>query len=175
MKPSNYQALAVATGLLLAVVSGSWAQNSPSKPVKLIVPHPTGGGPVDGPARGLAEFMSRDPGQPFVVENRDGADGLIGTESLIKSPPDGYSLMVTSASVVTMNELVRKDLPYNSARDLAPIVYIGAIQSLLMVHPSVPAKSFRELIDLAKAKPNTLSWGTLGTISNGPMMIGLFK
>ena len=151
------------------------AQAFPAKPVKVIVPHPTGGGPVDGPARGLADFMARDLGQPFVVENRDGADGLIGTEALIKSPADGYTLMVTSASVVTMNELVRKELPYNSARDLAPVAYIGALQSMMLVHPSVPVRNLKELLDLAKAKPNTVSWGTLGTTSNGPLLIGLFK
>lgn len=151
------------------------AQGYPAKPVKIIVPHPTGGGPVDGPARGLADHLSKAFGQPYVVENRDGADGIIGTEALIKSAPDGYTLMVTSASVVTMNELVRSNLPYNSARDLAPVSYIGAIQSLLLVNPSVPARSFKELIDMARAKPNTVSWGTLGTTSNGPMLIGLFK
>ncbi len=152
-----------------------YAQVYPAKPVKIIVPHPTGGGPVDGPARALADVLAKAFGQPFVVENRDGADGIIGMEALIKSPADGYTLAVTTASVVTMNELVRTNLPYNSARDLAPIAYIGAIQSLLLVHPSVPAKTLRELLDLAKAKPNALSWGTLGTTSNGPLFIGLWK
>jgi tripartite-type tricarboxylate transporter receptor subunit TctC len=160
----------------LALTSaGVCAQVYPTKPVKVIVPHPTGGGPVDGPARGLADALSKSFGQPFVVENRDGADGIIGVEALVKSAPDGYTLAVTSASVVTMNELVRSSLPYNSARDLAPVVYIGAIQSLLLAHPSVPAQSLRDLIALAKAKPNTVSWGTLGTTSGGPLMMGMLK
>lgn len=160
---------------LVAGLQAAQAQGYPAKPVKVIVPHPTGGGPVDGPARGMADFLSRALSQPFVVENRDGADGIIGTEALVKSAPDGYTTMITTASVVTMNELVRASLPYNSARDLAPVAYIGAMQSLLLVHPSVPAKSLREFIELGKAKPNAISWGTLGTTSNGPLLIGLFK
>lgn len=153
----------------------AYSQSYPIKPVKVIVPHPSGGGPVDLPARGLAEYFSRSMGQSFVVENRDGADGIIGTEALVKSAPDGYTLGVTTASVVTMNELTRLALPYNSARDLAPVVYIGAIESLLLVNPALPARSMRELIDLAKAKPNNVSWGTLGTTSNGPLFIGLLR
>lgn len=151
------------------------SQSYPSRPVKVIVPHPTGGGPVDLPARGLADSLSRVMGQTFVVENRDGADGIIGAEALAKSAPDGYTLGVTTASVITMNELTRLTLPYNSARDFAPVVYIGAIESLLLVNPAVPARSLRELLDLARAKPDTVSWGTLGTTSNGPLFIGLFR
>jgi tripartite-type tricarboxylate transporter receptor subunit TctC len=151
------------------------AQAYPTKPVRIIVPHPGGGGPLDAPARGLAEHFAKALGQPFVVENRDGADGFIGMEAFVKSPADGYTLLVTSASVVTMNELTRVSLPYNSARDLAPIAYIGALQSLLVAHPSVGAQSLKELIAMAKAKPDTVTWGTLGTTSNGPLLIGLMK
>ncbi|MFM9968736.1 MAG: Bug family tripartite tricarboxylate transporter substrate binding protein [Burkholderiales bacterium] len=151
------------------------AQSYPNKPVKIIVPHPSGGGPVDLPARGLAEFFTRSMGQTFVVENRDGADGFIGAEALAKSNADGYTLGVTSASVITMNELTRHTLPYNPSRDFAPVAYIGAIESLLLVHVSVPAKSLPELLDLARAKPGTVTWGTLGTTSNGPLLIGMFK
>jgi tripartite-type tricarboxylate transporter receptor subunit TctC len=167
--------VAVSAFVLALAGFGAGAQSYPAKPVKVIVPHPGGGGPLDGPARGLADWLGKALGQTFVVENRDGADGIIGTEALVKSAPDGYTLMVTSASVITMNELVRSSLPYNSARDIAPISYIGAIQSLLLVHPSVPARGFRELIEMAKAKPNAVTWGTLGTTSNGPMLIGLLK
>lgn len=151
------------------------AQSYPTKPVKIIVPHPSGGGPVDLPARGLAEFFTRSMGQSFIVENRDGADGFIGAEALAKSPADGYTLGVTSASVITMNELTRHTLPYNAGRDFAPVAYIGAIESLLLVNVGVPAKTLRELLDLARAKPGTVTWGTLGTTSNGPLLIGMFK
>jgi tripartite-type tricarboxylate transporter receptor subunit TctC len=162
------------SGFVLALSSCAAAtQGYPARPVKIIVPHPAGGGPVDLPARGVAESLAKVFGQAFVVENRDGADGLIGAEALARSAPDGYTLMVTSASVVTMNALVRSSLPYDSMRDFAPVCYIGAIQSLLLVNPSVSARSLRELIDLARARPGTVTWGTLGTTSNGPLLIGL--
>lgn len=163
-----------AVAALLAPL-GLWAQTYPAKPVKIIVPHPSGGGPVDAPARGVAEHMTRALGQAFIVENRDGADGFIGMEAFLKSPADGYTLVVTTASVVTMNELTRVSLPYNSARDLAPVAYFGAIQSLLVANPSLGAQSLTELIAMAKDKPDTITWGTLGTMSNGPLLIGLLK
>lgn len=153
----------------------AFAQTYPTKPVRLIVPHPGGGGPLDAPGRGLGEFLARDLGQPFVVENRDGAQGIIGTAGVVKSDPDGYTLLFTSSSVVTLNALVRLDVPYDSERDLDPVLYTGVINSLLMVHPSVPANSLQELLALAKAKPNSLTWGTLGTTSLGPLLIGWFK
>ena len=141
--------IAVALAMVAAgfLASNAQAQSYPAKPVKIIVPHPTGGGPIDLPARGLAEFLTRSMGQPFVVENRDGADGLIGAEALAKSNADGYTLGVT----------------------------IGAIESLLLVNTAVPARTFSELLDMAKAKPNTVSWGTLGTTSNGPLLIGMLR
>jgi tripartite-type tricarboxylate transporter receptor subunit TctC len=153
----------------------AFGQAYPTKSIRMIVPHPTGGGPLDGPARAISELLGKVLGQQVIVENRDGADGIIGMEMLVKSPSDGYTIATTSASVITMNELVRANLPYSSARDVAPIAYVGAIQSLLLVHPSVPAKNLRELLDLAKAKPNAVSWGTLGTTSNGPLFIGVFR
>jgi tripartite-type tricarboxylate transporter receptor subunit TctC len=169
--------LYVIAGLLgtAALAPAACAQAYPTKPVKFIVPHPGGGGPLDAPGRGLAESLAKTLGQPFVVENRDGAQGIIGTDAVVKSDPDGYTLLFTSSSVITLNGLVRANLPYNSERDLAPVAYVGAINSLLMVNPSVPAKNLKELIALAKAKPNSLSWGTLGTTSSGPLLIGWFR
>jgi tripartite-type tricarboxylate transporter receptor subunit TctC len=150
-------------------------QGYPSKPVRVIVPHPGGGGPVDAPARGLAEFLAKTLGQPFLVENRDGAQGIIGTEAVVKSSADGYTLLFTSASVITLNALVLKSVPYDSERDLAPVAYVGVTDNLLMVHPSVPARNLEELISLAKAKPNSVTWGTLGTVGNGTLLASWFK
>ena len=167
--------IAVVTLLWLATMNAAFAQAWPAKPVRMLVPHPGGGGPLDLPARGLAEHFTKVMGQPFVVENRDGADGLIGTEAFVKSAPDGYTLLFTSASVITMNELTRLKLPYNSARDLLPVAYVGALQRLLVSHPSLGIGSLKELIEHAKANPEKVTWGTLGTTSNGPLLIGLFR
>ena len=156
-------------------MSLAFGQNYPTKPVRIIVPHPAGGGPVDAPARGLAEYLAKVLGQPFIVENRDGAQGIIGTEAVIKSPPDGYALLFTSASVITLNALVLKSVPYDSERDLAPVAYVGSIDNLLMAHPSVPARNLQELISLAKAKPNSVTWGTLGTTGSGSLVMAWFK
>jgi tripartite-type tricarboxylate transporter receptor subunit TctC len=166
--------LLVLLGTVVALPS-VLAQNYPTKSVRMIVPHPAGGGPLDGPARGMAEILGRALGQTFVIENRDGADGMIGTEVVVKSAPDGYTLLTTSAAVITLNSFVRANLPYDTTRDLEPIGYIGAINSMILANPSVPAKSLRELLDLAKAKPNSLTWGTLGNTSVGNLLIGLFK
>lgn len=160
---------------IFALSPAAHAQNYPTKSVRVLVPHPPGGGPIDGPARGMAEYMGKGLGQSFLVENRDGADGLIGTDAVVKSAPDGYTLLATSASVITLNSFVRANLPYDTSRDLDPVGYIGVINSVVLVHPSVPAKTMRELIDLARAKPNTISWGTLGTTSIGSLLIGLLK
>jgi tripartite-type tricarboxylate transporter receptor subunit TctC len=170
---NRFVALSILLGAFVAVAP-ALAQNYPTKPVRMIVPHPAGGGPLDGPARGMAEILGRALGQTVVIENRDGADGMIGTEVVVKSSPDGYTLLTTSASVITLNAFIRT-LPYNTARDLDPVGYIGAISSVVLVHPSVPANNLRELLDLAKAKPNSITWGTLGNISIGNLVIGLFK
>ena len=167
--------------LIAAFVFIAWiplvvqSQDYPIKPVRILVPHPGGGGPLDAPSRGLAEFLANDLGQPFVVENRDGAQGIIGTTAVVKSDPDGYQLLFTSSSVITLNSLVRLDVPYDWERDLDPVAYVGAISTLMMVNPSVPANSLHELLALAKARPNAVTWGTLGTTSSGPLMIGWFK
>ena len=165
----------VALAALWASFPAAYGQAYPVKSVRVIVPHPPGGGPLDGPARGMAEYLGKSLGQTFVVENRDGADGILGTEAVVKAAPDGYTLLTTSASVITLNSFVRANLPYDTSRDLDPIGYIGVINSVVMVHPSVPAKSMRELLDLARTKPDSVSWGTLGTTSIGSLLIGLFK
>ncbi len=167
----------IVAALVLAAGSmpSAFGQIYPVRPVRIIVPHPAGGGPIDAPARGLAEYLAKTLGQPFVVENRDGGQGIIGTEAVLKSAPDGYTLLFTSASVITLNALVLKSVPYDSERDLAPVAYVGSIDNLLMVNPSVPARNLQELIALAKAKPNSITWGTLGTTGSGSLVVAWFK
>src|SRR3972149_6031691 len=90
----------------LAVAAATHAQNYPPTPVRMLVRPPAGGGPLDGPARGMAEYLGKALGQKFVVENRDGADGILGTEAVVKAAPDGYTLLTTSSSVITLNSFI---------------------------------------------------------------------
>lgn len=157
--------------LLLAVatmVPAHAADPYPNRPVRVILPFPPGGG-TDVVGRVLAQAMSTSMGQPFVVENRVGASGTIGTNVIAKAPPDGYTFGIIISSHL-VNPALFKQLPYDSVKDLAPITLIGYGLFALVVHPSVPANSMRELIALAKAKPGALnvaiaSTGTIGHLA----------
>src|SRR5512146_2185263 len=133
--------LVLALGAVLAATLPAIApaQSYPAKTVRVIVPHPPGG-PGDVPPRGIAQALSQALGQPFVIENREGADGLIGAEAAAKAAPDGYTLCATSAGVIVINPMVRKDANYSAAR-FAPIVETGTLQQLILATPSLPANS----------------------------------
>jgi len=145
------------------------AQSYPAKTVRVIVPHPPGG-PGDVPPRGIAQALSQRLGQPFVIENREGADGLIGAEACAKAAPDGYTLCATSAGVMVINPMVRKDATYDAAR-FAPIVHTGTLQQLILAIPSLPANSMKELFALAKAKPESVTVGTFGGINLASLLV----
>jgi tripartite-type tricarboxylate transporter receptor subunit TctC len=150
------------------------AQTWPWKTVRIIVPHPAGG-PVDVPPRGAAQFLGPIFGQPFIIENHDGADGIIGAELCAKAAPDGHTFCGTSPAVITINPLVRANLPYEPFRDFAPVINFGALPNVFIVNPSVPANTMRELIDLAKAKPDAITFATLGSTSTALLFIGWVK
>ena len=164
-------AIVLAAGPLLPP---AYAQGWPAKTVRIIVPHPTAG-PVDVPPRGAAQALSQSLGQPFIIENRDGGDGIIGAEACAKAAPDGYTFCATASSVIIINPLMRSKLPYEPARDFAPVVNFGALNSVFVVNASVPANTLAELVELAKAKPNALTFATLGSTSLGPIFIGWVK
>jgi tripartite-type tricarboxylate transporter receptor subunit TctC len=139
------------------------AQAWPTKTVRIIVPHPPGG-PGDVPPRGFAQSLSQIFGQPFVVENREGADGMIGAEAAMKSAPDGYTLIATSVGTMVLNVALRKEPTYDVSK-FAPIAHTGALQQLILAIPSVPANSMKELLALAKAKPESITVGTFGQVN----------
>jgi tripartite-type tricarboxylate transporter receptor subunit TctC len=145
-------------GLLIAAACAS-AQNYPSKPVRIIVPQ-SAGGSSDLVARPLAAQLTQSLGQSVVVENRPGAGSVIGTDLVAKAPPDGYTLLVVAASV-TMSPSLYK-LPFDPVRDLAPISQLTSLPNLLVVHPSLPVKSVKELVAFAKARPGELNFGSSG-------------
>jgi tripartite-type tricarboxylate transporter receptor subunit TctC len=137
------------------------AQNYPVKPVRVVVSWPPGGS-NDVVARVLAQRLSETVGQPFVVENRAGATGTIGSDVVAKSPPDGYTVLVNSATHIA-NAHIYKKLPYDTMRDFTGVAPLAVQIGMLVVHPSLPVTSVKELIALAKARPNDIAWASTGT------------
>jgi tripartite-type tricarboxylate transporter receptor subunit TctC len=153
-----YGVLAIAA--LAFIPDVALAQAYPAKPIRLIFPFPPGG-PTDLLGRAVAQKLSDQMGQPVVADTRPGAGGNLGLELAAKAPPDGYTLVLSSPLVAISPSLYAK-LNYDPAKDLAPISLIAVIQNVLLVHPSVPAKSLKELIQLARAAPGRLSFGSGG-------------
>jgi tripartite-type tricarboxylate transporter receptor subunit TctC len=168
----KFRSIAAVISLAL-FASGASAQGFPSKPVRVVVPFPPGGG-TDVVARTVAPKMQEILGQPVLVENRAGAGGNIGTDFVAKSPGDGYTLLVASAATAINNTLA-KNIGWELTRDFAPVVLLVLNQSLLAVHPSVPATNLRELIALAKAKPGQLTFASYGNGSSAHLIGELFK
>lgn len=149
------------------------AQPFPSKPITIVVPF-SAGGTLDAVTRLVASKVAENVGQPVVVENRTGAQGLIGFQSVAKSPPDGYTL-VTIANSFAVNPAVRSDLPYDTVRDFAPLTSLGITPHVLAVHPSLPVSTVRDLVALARQKPDTLTYGTLGEGSYSHLVGKMFE
>ena len=151
----------ICIALVLACVSGlATAQSYPSKPVRVVIPWPPGGS-NDIVGRIVAQKLSEMQGQQFVVDNRGGAAGTIGSELVAKSPADGYTVMVHSATHVANPHLYKK-LPYDTLRDFVGVAPISAQIGMLIVHPSMPVKTLKELIALAKARPGQIVYGSSG-------------
>jgi tripartite-type tricarboxylate transporter receptor subunit TctC len=167
--------LAVLAVLLAAMtpIRPSCAEDYPSRAVKIIVPFGAGG-PADIAARLLGNIMQEKFGQPFVVENRTGAGGLIGTQEVVKSPPDGYTLLMMS-NTQTANESLVPQRKYELMRDLAPIAPVNYADLVIVVHPSVPAKTLEEFIALAKSEPGKLNYASSGQGTPYHMAGELFK
>ena len=149
------------------------AQNYPNHPVKLIVPFGAGG-PADVYARVLAQHLSEETKQSFVVEDRPGAGSIIGTDAVAKSAPDGYTLLVMS-NTHTTNESLLPNKPFQLMRDFVPVATVNYSDLLMVVHPSVSAKSVKEFIDLAKKEPGKLNYASSGPGTPYHMAGELFK
>jgi len=147
---------------LLAFAGAAMAQAWPNRPVRIVVPFPPGGG-LDYFARNLAPPLQDALGQQVVVENRSGAGGMIGADSVAKSAPDGYTLLLASSAEITINQHLYPKIAYNSTRDFAPVSYASHAAMLFSVHPSSPAKNLNEVIALARARPGALSFASAGT------------
>jgi tripartite-type tricarboxylate transporter receptor subunit TctC len=150
-----------------------WAQDYPSRPVKMIVPFGAGG-PTDIFTRALGDELHRALKQPFFLENRPGAGTIIGSEAAAKSPPDGYTLLMISATQTTTETLV-PNKSFKLMRDFVPVASVMTSELVMVVHPSVPVKTVQEFIALAKAKPGKLNYASSGVGSNYHMAGELFK
>jgi len=160
--------------LAIGAASAALAQSYPSKPVRLIVPFPPGGA-VDFYARAVQTRLAETLGEPILIENRAGAGGMIGTELVAKSPPDGYTLLVGNIAALAMNVGLYSKMPYDPAKDLTPIMRTVAVDYAMVVHPSVPAQSVAEFVAYAKANPGKVSYGSAGSGSAPHLSMELFK
>jgi len=160
--------------LSVAAVGAAQAQGYPNKPVRLIVPYPAGG-TTDIIARVAAQQLSERLKQPFVVENKAGANGAIGSVEVARAPADGYTLLMGTASTHGINSAVYKSLPYDAVKDFAPVTIVASTPNIIAVHPSVPAKNLQELLALAKAQPGKLNYGSTSLGGSPHMSAELLK
>ncbi|MGZ5064822.1 MAG: tripartite tricarboxylate transporter substrate binding protein [Usitatibacter sp.] len=149
------------------------AQGYPSKPIKIVVPYPPGGF-NDTLGRTLAAKFTEDWGQPAIVENKPGANTLIGSDFVAKSAPDGYTLLVVAFPFAVTPSLI-KAMPYDTVKDFAPVALAAQSPNLLVVNPSLPVKTVAELVAMAKTKPDSLSYASTGNGSSNHISMELFK
>ena len=145
----------------IGAIGTAHAQGYPVKTVRFIITYPTGGG-SDYTARPIAQRLTERWGQPVVLESRPGDSAMIGTDFVVKSPADGYTLLLSASSEVSMNMALFKKMPYDPVRDLQPITLVGTTAPVLLAHPSLPAKNVKELVAIARAKPGALSYASIG-------------
>ncbi|MEO7402867.1 MAG: tripartite tricarboxylate transporter substrate binding protein [Burkholderiales bacterium] len=160
--------------LLITAPLAAFAQDFPTKNVRIVVPYPPGGG-VDNIARPIAERLAQRWGQPVVVENKPGAATIIGTEFVAKAAPDGLTLLVTSDSTITSNPHIYPKLAYDPVKDLAAITQLASLPQMAVAHPSVAAKTLRELVELVRAKPGSLNYGSYGSGSQPHLLYEALK
>jgi tripartite-type tricarboxylate transporter receptor subunit TctC len=157
--------LAVVLPCLVALPAAQAADTWPSHPVRVIVAYPAGGG-LDFVTRVLAQQLSKKTGQSFVVENRAGASGLIGADAVVKSAPDGYTMLVASPAEVLVGAIAGQKMPYDSQRDLEPVTLAGETPLVIAVNPAVKAQTMQELLAQAKNGGAPMSYGTPGNGSS---------
>src|SRR3989440_9473228 len=159
---------------LALVAAAAGAQGYPNKPVRMIVGFPPGGG-TDVVARVIGAKLSEWWGQAVAVENRPGATGTIGADVVAKSPPDGYTLIMGHVNSHAIAPNLFTKLPYDAIKDFAAVAYVGYVPNVLAVHPSVEARSVKELVALAKAKPGELNYASSGNGSTQHLAGEMFK
>lgn len=173
IKPHLYRLLAIFCILYPMMVSNAIAQGYPTKPVKIIVPFPPGAG-VDIVTRLVATKLSLAVGQQFIIENRSGAGGNIGAAEAARAAPDGYTLLAAPSSIA-LSQSLYKNLSFNTEKDFKAVGLMASVPFVLVVNPTVPAKSLSELIALAKSKPGILTYASTGNGSSPQLTAEMFK
>ena len=159
--PRMSRCLSVFLAAALSSASLASAQTYPAKPIRIVVPFPPGG-PADILARTIGQSLSEAWGQQVVVDNRAGAGGNIGSEIVAKAPPDGYTLLMGFVGTHAINASLYRDMPFDPVRDFEPVGLVAMVTIILVVHPSLPVKTVREMVALAKARPGDLTFGSPG-------------
>jgi len=160
--------------LLIALAAPVSGQSYPSKPVRVIVTFPPGSTP-DIVGRALASRLQEAMGQPFVVENRSGAGGNVGADAVAKAVPDGYTLLVSTNGVFSINKALYKAMPFDPDKDLAALSLLATAPQMLVVHPALGLKNFKDFIEYAKRSPGKLSYGSVGSGSASHLTMELLK
>ena len=155
----------VLAALAASVALSAFAQSYPSKPIRLIVPFAAGGG-NDNIARLVGKRLNESLGQPLVIDNRPGAGGVVGAELAAKSPPDGYTLFLGGVGSHAVNPNLIEKLPYDPIRDFSPVILLARAPLILVVHPSVPARTFAEFVAYARKNPGKLNFASNGNGSS---------
>ena len=167
--------LRLAASLLLVCAAGlAGAQSYPTKPIQFIVPFPPGGG-NDTVARAIAQQVGPALGQSIVVDNRPGAGGIIGADAAARAAPDGYTIFLGGVATHAVNPHLHPKLSYDPVRDFAPITLVASAPSVLVVHPSVPARTIKEFADYARANPSKLNYASNGNGSSSHMAAVLYE
>lgn len=180
MRPFSARPLSrVLCVLGIALLGGTFAgaahaQQWPTRVVKFVVPF-SAGGTTDILGRLMAQKLSEEYGQQFIVENKGGAGGNIGADLVAKAPADGYTFVVGTPGPHVINQFLYKKMPFDSAKDLAPVIVIARVPNVIAVYPEVKASTLKELIDLTKAQPGKLSFATAGTGGTGHVAMELLK
>ena len=165
--------LMAATGVMGGVMSGAWAQAYPARPIKLVVPFPPGGS-VDTVARALAPQLQTQLNQPVVIENRGGANSVLGAQQVKRSPADGYTILL-NASLQVVNPLIMTTPTYDLEKDFAPITYLGALPQLVLVSANSPYNTLQDLLTDARKRPGQVQWATAAYGAAGHLAAELIK
>ena len=174
MRLSARLAISVSGALSVIAAAGAHAQQFPNRPIRLVVPFAPGGS-ADFTARLIAQKLFDASGKQVVVDNRGGASGMIGNDLVAKSPPDGHTLTIGTLGPFAVNASLFEKMPYDPVRDFSPVTLTGSASHMLVAHPSLPIRSVKDLVALARARPGQLTFASSG-IGNATHLTGeLFK